>query len=163
MNDRGEESNNVVARSIVAGLTTGLRSQVTFPVLAKAARDGGFAAKAGAPVGWLRSPLVGYVTTLAAAGELVADKLPMTPSRIDTPAIFGRLGLGALSGGLISNEAGRSWLSGVLCGAAGAFVGSFAGYWIRKRVVEQTGLPDFPVALAEDAIAIGLAQTIVPL
>jgi uncharacterized membrane protein len=49
-----------------------------------------------------------------------------------------------------------------LSGAIGALVGSFAGYWVRKRVVDQSGLPDFTIALAEDAIAIGLAQTIVP-
>lgn len=162
MSGRGNVSGDAVARSIVAGVATGLRSQSTFPVLARAAREGRFAVKAAPPIGWLRSPLVGRLTTLAAAGELVVDKLPFTPSRIDPQPLAGRLGFGALSGGIVANTAGRPWFAGALLGAVGALVGSFTGYWVRKRIVEQTGLPDLVVALGEDATAIGLSHAIVP-
>jgi uncharacterized membrane protein len=151
----------VTARAVVAGVATGLRSQATFPALARAARAGRFARAVPLPVGWLRSERLGRVIQASALGEMAIDKLPITPSRISPLPLMGRLAFGALAGGTIAREADAGWARGIALGAAGAFVGSFAGYWVRKTVVERSGLPDIAVALAEDAIAIGLASTIV--
>lgn len=151
----------ISARAVVAGVATGLRSQATFPALARAARDGRFARDAAPPIGWLRSEKLGRLIALNAAGELVVDKLPFTPSRIAPQPLAGRLVFGAISGGTISKDAGAGWLRGIAYGAAGALAGSFAGYWVRKTVVERTGLPDPVIALVEDAVALGLARTIV--
>jgi uncharacterized membrane protein len=45
-------------------------------------------------------------------------------------------------------------LEGVLLGLIGAALGAFAGFMIRRDVVESVGCPDWPVALAEDILTI---------
>jgi uncharacterized membrane protein len=159
---RKKKSKDVIARAVVAGIATGLRSQVVLPVLARAAARGDFAEHAKPPISWLREPWAERLTTVAASGEMVADKLPTTPARIAPQGLIGRLAFGALAGGLLTRDARRSWVEGAVAGAAGALVGSFAGYWVRKRVVEKSGLPDPVVAVVEDAAAIGLARRVVP-
>lgn len=151
----------ILARAVVAGLATGLRSQAPFPTLARAARAGRFGSNEGAPLGWLRSEPLGRLIAFSAAGEMVVDKLPFTPARIARQPLAGRLMFGALAGGAIGKEAGSGWSRGTACGAVGALAGSYAGYWVRKTVVDRTPLPDFIVALLEDAVALGLARTIV--
>jgi uncharacterized membrane protein len=44
---------------------------------------------------------------------------------------------------------------GTVLGALGAIAGSFSGYRIRHKLVKDRGLPDFAVAVMEDAIAVG--------
>ena len=72
------------------------------------------------------------VFTLGALGELVIDKLPSTPNRTRLLGLVGRIVLGGLSG-----------------------AGAFAGYEVRKRLVRALKVPDFVIALLEDAVAIG--------
>jgi uncharacterized membrane protein len=159
---RGKSTNDVWARAVVAGFATGLRSQIVFAVLSRAARRGDFGADCGPPIGWLRSPLVERLTWLAACGELIADKLPQTPPRIEPRSLAVRVGLGGVAGGIVAGEAGCWWVKGAALGNLGAFAGSFTGYWVRKRMVHATGLPDRAIALVEDAIAIGLGSSVVP-
>jgi uncharacterized membrane protein len=40
-------------------------------------------------------------------------------------------------------------------GVAGAIAGAFTGYEVRKRLVRALKVPDFVIALLEDAVAIG--------
>jgi uncharacterized membrane protein len=72
------------------------------------------------------------------------------------------VGLGGVAGGIVAGEAGRWWVKGATLGNLGAFAGSFTGYWVRQRVVQATGLPDRAIALVEDAAAIGLGSSVVP-
>jgi uncharacterized membrane protein len=46
-------------------------------------------------------------------------------------------------------------------GAVGGVVGAFAGYYARTGVVKALKIADLPIALLEDAIAIGGAIFIV--
>jgi len=45
-------------------------------------------------------------------------------------------------------------IGGIVAGAIGAVVGTYGGYFARTGAVKATHLPDFVVALAEDAVAI---------
>jgi uncharacterized membrane protein len=84
-------------------------------------------------------------TVLMAAGEIAVDKLPITPSRLEPPGLIGRLASGAFAGVVV---AGRT---GAAVGALAALTGSYAGARVR-------GLrPGFSTALAEDAVAVGIA------
>jgi uncharacterized membrane protein len=98
-----------------------------------------------------------YVASLLALGEIISDKLPKTPSRKEPPAFIFRIIVGVLSGLALT----RMSLASGCAGGLGALCGTLGGYEIRKRVVRSLGCPDWPVALAEDAIAIGLAVLIV--
>lgn len=89
------------------------------------------------------------VATLAAVGELVADKLPQTPSRLDPPALGARLVAGATVAGALARREGAGVVLPALLGTAGALVGTYAGAQWRKAYASQG--PDWQAALAEDA------------
>lgn len=140
------------------GFVTGLRSQLPLALLTLSANRGAFAARAPRPLSLLRSRRTLAVTTLAALGELVADKLPSTPSRLKPGPLGGRLAIGTIVGAAVSREAGLPAGAGALLGAAGAAAGSFAGYHARTYLGRATGLRDAVWAVAEDATALALGS-----
>jgi len=93
-----------------------------------------------------------YILSVLAIGELIADKLPKTPSRKAPGPFIGRVMSGALCGAA---------LGGLLAGVLGAVAGTLGGYEFRARLVRAIGGKDLPIALLEDAIAIGGAVWIV--
>ena len=56
---------------------------------------------------------------------------------------------------------GGSLIAGLVVGVFGAVAGTLGGYECRVRLVKATGGNDLPIALLEDAIAIGGAFLIV--
>lgn len=143
------------------GFVAGLRSQLPLALLATAANGGHFARTADGPLSLLRSRGVLATLALAANGELIGDKLPITPSRIDTPSIYGRLIMGGIAGAVVAREAGQSTAVGALTGILGATAGSYAGYHARHTLVRLTGFPDFVWAVSEDALALGLGLCLI--
>lgn len=93
---------------------------------------------------------------IAAAGEFVADKLPFIPSRLAPAALAGRLLLGAICGALVAKERSEPPALAIVVGVAGAAAATFGAYYLRKKLTRGR-VPDFAVALAEDAIAASLA------
>jgi uncharacterized membrane protein len=96
-----------------------------------------------------------------AIGELIGDKMPAATDRIAFPAILGRIGSGALSGGALSEAEGKELPYGAIAGAVGAAVGSYAFYYLRHWLTTEQDIPDPYVALAEDALAISAGYLIV--
>jgi len=88
-----------------------------------------------------------------AVSELIADKLPFTPSRLNAAPLASRIVSGAICGATINGVVKRSLSEGAALGGLGAIVGAFAGYHIRKRLSRDR--PDLGVAVLEDAFAIG--------
>jgi uncharacterized membrane protein len=100
-----------------------------------------------------------YVFSALAIGELITDQLPKTPSR-KVPMQFGaRIVSGALCGAGMGAP-GDAWVGGALAGALGAIAATLGGYEFRSRLAKAVG-KDLPIALLEDAIAIGGAFVIV--
>jgi uncharacterized membrane protein len=95
-----------------------------------------------------------YVLSVLAVGELIADKLPKTPSRKAPPGFIARILTGGLSGAAVGATS-ASWVVGLVAGVIGAVAGTLGGYELRVRLVKATGGRDLPIALLEDAIAIG--------
>lgn len=125
----------------------------------------------GAHLGWLhlggtKLAFLGHtaaliIFTLLALFELVADKLPKTPPRTAPPGLIGRVVMGAFCGSALALSTGASLVVASIIGIAGALVGTFGGYNIRRSLVTQAHLPDFAVALVEDVIAIAGSLLIV--
>lgn len=93
-----------------------------------------------------------FLLSLAAAGELVADKLPFIPSRKTLFPFAGRVFCGALNGAAI----GASFydlLGGAIAGVIGAIFGTLGGYQLRTRLTDAFGR-DLPAAIAEDVVMI---------
>ena len=109
---------------------------------------------------FLTYPATRYILSVLALGELVNDKLPKTPSRKAPAPFIGRIVIGALCGAALG-ASGQVLIGGLLAGALGAVGGTLGGYEFRTRLVRAIGGNDLPIALLEDAIAIGGAVLIV--
>ncbi len=96
-----------------------------------------------------------YVFTVLAVGELAGDKLPNTPSRKAPAGFATRVVLGAFTGMTLCAAAQNSPGAGAALGGLGAIVGTLGGYEARTRLVKGLKVPDFVIALLEDAVAIG--------
>lgn len=149
---------NLPVRPLLLGVVTGMRSQLGLAVLAWTAPGPAESAAGRA----LRSRAGRAAVGLAAAGEIVGDKLPSTPSRLTPPVLGARLVTGALVGALAADTRDRRRLAVAgAAGMAGAAAGTYAGAAFRKAAVARTATPDLPWALVEDAVAATLAATAV--
>jgi len=88
-----------------------------------------------------------------ALSELIADKLPFTPSRLKPGPFAARILSGAVCGATIYGVVKRPLRQGAVLGGLGAIAGAFAGYHMRRKLGGDT--PDLGVAVLEDALAIG--------
>jgi uncharacterized membrane protein len=146
--------------ALMIGVVSGLRS-VTPPAAVSWAAYLGWLHLKGSPLRFLGATATPYVLSLLAIGELVVDKLPGTPSR-KAPVGFGaRIVSGAFCGAAIGMAGGGIWLVGLIAGVVGAVIGTLGGYELRARLVKAVGGRDLPIALIEDACAIGGALWIV--
>ena len=91
--------------------------------------------------------------THLAVSELIADKLPFTPSRLKAGPLASRVVSGAVCGATIYGAVEQPLIEGAVLGGVGAIAGAFAGYYGRKRF--SRGWPDLRVAVLEDVLAIG--------
>ena len=94
------------------------------------------------------------IFTLVAVVELVADKLPKTPSRTSPPGLIARIVMGGLTGACVAAGGGQGAILGAVLGAVGGVVGCFGGFQARTGLVKALGTRDMYVALIEDLVAI---------
>ena len=132
---------------MLLGAASGLRSQIGVAVIAVRSDP------SLAPI--LRQPWTRRFLVAAAVGELIADKLPNTPSRLELPGIVGRLMLGALAASLYAQTRRAPWAPAAGIGAASAIAAAKIGHDLRAQLAKQ--VPDPAVAVVEDTIALGLA------
>ncbi len=146
-------------RAALMGIVAGLRSQMPLGLLARAVDQGEVTPPAGALGILLRSRQGRRILKLSALGEAIIDKTPLPPNRLRPKPLLGRLGFGALAAATLAQTQGTPVIQAALRGAAGAGLGSVAGFVFRTVGGRVTGFPDLIVALAEDTIAVGLARS----
>jgi uncharacterized membrane protein len=146
--------------TVAIGIVAGLRSMTAPAAVAWAARFGWLHLE-GTPLAFLSSAIATYPLAVLMLAELIADKLPKTPSRTRPGPFIGRIVTGGLAGAALTAGAGRSLLLGAVLGALGAVAGTLGGYTARTRLVRALGVRDHVIALAEDAVAVGGALLIV--
>lgn len=131
-------------RAFGIGVVAGLRS-MTAPAIARAKTKDNISA----------------VLTMAMLGEMLVDKLPITPSRTMPVALIVRAISGGVSGAIVVadvKDADRR--IAIALGAVGAVAASFAGE--RLRVTAAGKVPDALVALVEDLVAFTLGSNLAP-
>ncbi|MGY4643989.1 hypothetical protein [Cellulomonas sp. URHB0016] len=130
----------LVLRSALLGWAAGARSTfgVVAPTLSLAPR---------------RTVVVGAVAT--ALGEVVGDKLPVAPSRLDHHGPELRALSGAVGAVVLARREGARLYRPAVAGAVGGFAGSYVGAAWRRWAAGR--MPDWQAALAEDAVAISAA------
>ena len=147
---------SVLVLAFLMGVIAGLRSMTAPAAVSWAARLGWLHVE-NTWLAFLGFQFTPYIITVLAIGELIADKLPKTPSR----KAAGPFGFRIVSGALCGAALGGGSLGGAIAGALGAVAGTLGGYEFRMRLVKATGGRDFPIALLEDVIAVGGAVLIV--
>jgi uncharacterized membrane protein len=145
--------------AFLLGAVAGLRS-MTAPAAASWAARLGWLHLENTRLAFLGFAATPYIMSALAIGELISDKLPKTPSRKTLVPFVARIVTGAISGAALG-AASQVLIGGLLAGAVGAVAGTLGGYEFRARLVRATGGKDLPIALLEDAIAIGGAALIV--
>jgi uncharacterized membrane protein len=123
-------------RAAVLGTVTGARTFLAPAALALRGRLGGVAR---------------YVVPVLAAGEIVGDKLPMAPPRVEGPGLVGRVVSGAVSGHVVGGARGAR------VGAAFALASTYPSQLLRGAIVSRTGIPDIACAVPEDLVGATLA------
>ena len=136
-------SNGVYGRVFALGVVSGLRSATPIALVRMGARNASSIA-----------------FTAAALGELIADKLPFTPSRTSLPALGARLASGAYAAGAVAKEDEANVAIAIALGVAGALAGTYGGYNVRKWLTTKVHIPDLIVALVEDTVAIGVGLAV---
>jgi uncharacterized membrane protein len=144
----------VLLLSFLIGVVTGLRS-LTAPAVVTFAAHRGWINLHNTPLSFMGATPAFAIFALLALGELIADKLPSTPSRTAPLGLIARVLLGGLCGACLAVAGAQSLALGALLGVAGGLLGTFGGYQLRTGLVKALKVPDFVIALAEDALAIG--------
>jgi uncharacterized membrane protein len=142
------------------GVLAGLRS-LTVPAVICWATYFGWLDLGASRLSFLGKPVTVGIVSLLALGELIFDKLPMTPSRTRPGPLLGRVVAAALAATAIAIAAHQSAVMVTVVGMIGALGGTFGGYYARSLLVKRYGIPDFAIALIEDLVAVGGAFCLV--
>jgi uncharacterized membrane protein len=150
----------VFVLAFLIGVLAGLRSLTAPAVVAFAARQGWMHLQSTA-LSFMGSTAAFAIFALLALGELVADKLPSTPSRTAPLGLGARIVTGGLCGACVALAGSQSLILGAVLGIAGGLAGTYGGYQARTGLVKALKVPDFVIAVIEDVIAIGGSLLIV--
>jgi uncharacterized membrane protein len=133
-----------IGHAVLIGIVAGLRTTIA-PTAVAYARGSGL---------WI-------LFAVLAVAELIGDVMPKAPRRTIPPSVLVRCVSGGASAyfraGLFAG-APPGVTGGAIaatCGVAGALIGTYGGYAVRRALTRR--LPDLPVAIAEDIVAIALA------
>jgi uncharacterized membrane protein len=143
---------SVLLRAAALGAASGARSTAGVTAVAFTSRRG----DRGALASGLGSTAAKSVTAVAAAGELVGDQLPSTPSRLAPPALGGRLALGGTAAAAVARRDGHDPVVPALVATGGALGGALLGSRLRAVAAQRFG-SDRPGAFLEDGVTALLA------
>ena len=145
--------------AFLIGVVAGLRSLTAPAVVSWGARLGWLHLE-NTWLAFLGASITPYILSALAIGELINDKLPKTPSRKALAPFAIRVVMGAICGCALGTSS-QTPVGGLLAGALGAVAGTLGGYQARMRLARAIGGKDLPVALIEDAVAVGGALWVV--
>jgi uncharacterized membrane protein len=142
--------------AIGIGIVAGLRS-LTAPAVVAWAAHLGWLNLSGSRLAFMGSTAAAIIFSIFAVGELIGDKLPKTPKRTALFPLLARIVTGGLCGASLCAAAGQSLGIGIVLGGMGGLIGAFAGYEVRRGLVNNLRIKDIFVALCEDLVALALA------
>jgi uncharacterized membrane protein len=134
-------------RAALAGVATGMRS--TSGVAALIVSDApGLPALANGPV-------AAVMAGLGVTSELILDKLPSTPSRLEPAGLTGRAVLASIAGGVIAHGTKHAAFPAVFASSVAALLSARVFHDVRQSAAAH--LSPALVATVEDALALSLA------
>ncbi|KQR11908.1 hypothetical protein [Cellulomonas sp. Leaf334] len=130
----------LVARSALLGWAAGARASLGL---------------AGPTIAGAHRPVVRAVAALGVVGELIGDKLPTAPSRLDHGGGLVRATSGAIGASMLATRGGEHPVIPAFAGAIGGLAGAYGGAAWRAWAVGR--LPAWQAAVAEDLVALTAA------
>jgi len=131
-----------LARALLVGAATGGRSQAGITAVRLTTRGAGTLSR--------------LAVGVAAIGELVADKHPDIPSRLNPQGLVPRVVLGATAAAMLARRAGGGATIAAVVGATAAVGGAVLGAAWREAAA-NTAIPALPAAIGEDVLCYALA------
>ena len=98
---------------------------------------------------------IANVATAMAGFELMADKAPHIPARINPGPLFARVAAGAVVGASVARMEGLDRRSAAIGGAVVSFAAAHASYRLRALLAKR--VPGFVAGLLEDVLIVGVA------
>lgn len=144
----------VYAGAAILGASSGLRT-FSGPALVSQVAHSGLLPVDVPNINFLKHPASAQTSVVLALAELVADKLPSTPSRIAVMPLMSRALAGGFAGASLAASKHRSAYVGAIAGTFAAIGAAYAGYHLRRFINKKLHVPDVIVALAEDAAVAG--------
>jgi uncharacterized membrane protein len=157
------DSINTLGLAAGIGALAGLRTFTPPAVASQAARHSLIPLRR-SRLHFLRSSGAANTLTALAIGELVADKLPSMPRRLEAGGLTMRAASGAVCGATIASARRSSKkiiAAGAVLGGLAAIAGGYVGYHVRRQICTKVNVPDPGVAVVEDVLAIGGSVAIV--
>jgi uncharacterized membrane protein len=148
--------------AVTIGVASGLRTFTPIALLSWVA-IWGWVPLAGSRLAFLGTFPGALIVSFLALGELVGDKLPITPSRLAAGPLGARVVTASLAAAALSIGAGEPWILGIICGALGSLGGAYAGFHARHALVRRFRIRDWIIAVAEDLVTIGLVLLVLAL
>jgi uncharacterized membrane protein len=149
---------NANLKAIAIGIIAGIRS-MSAPAIASTYLAAG-KNSADSRFGILASPAATTLLKLLAAGEIIADKLPIVPARVSAAPLIARVASGAISAAVACAASRKRVALGAALGGIAALVGVVGFYVLRRTIASKTNLPDPMLGVAEDARVIGGTRTV---
>ena len=146
-------------RALSLGAVAGMRSMTALAILSHYAEQYQDPPVQGTPLQLLGTPDTATLLKVAALGEMVADKLPITPDRTMAPSVAFRALSGAAVGAACTAREEGLETAGAIFGAVAALAATYGMHRLRKSLGESTGLPNVALGLMEDALAVGIGVT----
>jgi uncharacterized membrane protein len=103
----------------------------------------------------MTGPVPAAVAGLGLTTELILDKLPSTPSRLEPPGLAGRAVLASVAGVVIAHGTKHAGFPAVFVASVAALLSARVFHDIRRAAATQ--LSPSLVATVEDAVALSLA------
>jgi uncharacterized membrane protein len=150
----------VYAGAALLGALAGMRSMAAPAVIGQLSRNGALADVSNGLALVTKAPFAN-VSKFLAVGELIADKLPLTPNRTNVGPLVGRAFTGGLSGAVVCSAQKRSPWLGALLGAAAAIGAAYGAFELRRRAGQKLHVSDRAIAVTEDILvgSLGAALT----
>ena len=143
-------------RALLLGTVAGMRSQLPVALLGLESYRGRFDPGRSRLARRLATPGGVAAVILASVGEIVGDKLPVTPNRTRPGPFIGRMAIGTLAGAAVYQDANRPVPYGALVGALAGAGSTLAFARVRAALGRRTSLPDPAWGALEDALALTL-------
>jgi len=147
--------NNTLYKTLAFGALAGMRSLAAPALLSHFVSKDESKPLQQTPFSFLGNSTVSKVLKGLAVSEMVGDKLPSVPDRIETPSLLVRSTSGATLGAALYHLKGGNELLGAALGAAAAVAATYGSFYLRKYLCENTSLTNVTLGSLEDAVVVG--------